>query len=43
MTPIRGLVGTVLTTVAGVLAVGLAPAHAQVGPSPLSPVKRLLE
>jgi len=43
MTPIRCLVGTVLTTIAGVLAVGSAPAHAQVGPSPLSPAKRLLE
>jgi hypothetical protein len=43
MASIRGLVGTFLTTIAGALAAGSAPAHAQVGPSPLSPVKQLLE
>ena len=43
MASIRGLVGTFLASIAGVLAIGSTPALGQADPSPLSPVKQLLE
>ena len=43
MASIRGLVGTFLASITGVLAIGSTPALGQADPSPLSPVKQLLE
>lgn len=43
MASIRGLVGTFLASITTVLSVGVEPALAQIDPSPVSPVKQLLE